>query len=285
MFTPDRKIYQPNSRKVTGIYRARTVQDMLFALRDAKEKRAAGHRRHSVSNGYTFCGTHDVDEYIDMLEKGWPAGVEGVEKLEGLSTDMAEKLIFTRNVAGQFPIVPAYLQGQPDCMLNAIPAPAESARGLTLVVDASFNGNVEHETVLDYARQVMQLVAWLSAEQIECAVYAVAAIAQRSARAIYCVPVREAGQTLAPERVASILHPSFLRRGYFALCEYEYHTLRLPGTSVCKGGYGRAVHATGAELRECIPEAYSVIVLPKPGRGDPMEAVQQSETFKLRREE
>jgi hypothetical protein len=235
-----------------------------------------------------FCGTASLEEYRDMLTNGWQHGVEGVEGLDGLASDASERLAFVRNVGGAFPIVPAHIAGMPNSMLSPTIQKADSVRGLTLVIDTCFNAGVNAETVLSYARTVMRMVAWLMAEQIDVAVYAVVPIMlgqSRSKRVMYVTPIREAGQVLQPERVAAILHPSWLRRAWFSMLEHDYHERGISDAAPCKGGYGSVTHANAEEMRAAIPEAYSVILLPKIGQHDPEQAIREAVNLKLKREE
>lgn len=282
---PDTPIVNSEGETLSTLrYRSlRDIEDALqWAVTDADPYREG---RSSTHGSQSFTGTGNADEYRIMLREGWQHGVQDVEALEGLSTDRAEKITFVRSVGGAFPLVPAFLQGAPNSMLMPTPAPADSVRGLTLVIDACFGAHTRSETVLDYARSVMKLVAWLQAEQIETSVYVVVPITFRARKFCYVTPIRETGDILQPERIAAILHPSWLRRAWFAMVEYEYHELKLVGTASCKSGYGGVTTATAEEMQACLPEAYSVIMLPKVGDGDPLKAVQQSITLKLRQED
>ncbi len=264
--------------------RFRTVANLQEALERSMTDSEKYRRLASITGGFSFTGTHDAAEYIRMLREGWPQGVQGVEGLDGLSTDAAERLTFVRNVGGAFPIVPAYLSGAPDSMLMPTPDKRDNVRGLTLVIDSSYHCGIDAKTCLAYAKSVMRLVAWLQAEQIETAIYLSIALMSNGHKLLYVIPVREAGEIMMPERIAALVHPSGFRRGFFAMLEREHYDYELVHTSICKHAYGYPTTATPDEMRTVIPEAYSVIMLPKVGSGDPLKAVQESETFKLRRE-
>ena len=278
---PDRKI---NSGRRVGkktTLRQRSLDDM----RDSLAWAIANKRDDSSTTGSEgFCATTSADEYLSMLRDGWQAGIEGVEELDGLSTDRAEKICFERSPGGAFPVVPAYLAGAPDAMLRPVPQQADSVRGLTLVIDSSFNCMVNASDCKTYAHSVMRLLAWLQAEQIETAVYSVIAIQDGGYRMLYTVPIREAGDIMQPERIAAVVHPSFLRRAWFAQVEREHHEYQLPGTGMCRGGYGYPQTASPEELKNALPDSYSVILLPKVGDGDPEKTVRETITLKLRQE-
>lgn len=264
------------------ILRHRTVSNLIDALDWAINEETT---RCSIEGSPRFCGTSGAKAYAKMLREGWPEGIKGVEGLEGLSIDAADKLTFVRSVAGAFPVIPALLAGAPDNMLMPHMLPADCTRGLTLIVDGSFNFSVTASTAKEYAESVMRLVSWLSAEHIETAIYmSVCVRSYDDGRVVYLTPIRQPGEVIMPERIAALVHPSFLRRAWFALLEYEHYQAKLPRTSHVKGGYGGVTAATADELRQLIPEAYSVILLPKVGSGDPMKAVQESSTLKLRHE-
>ena len=285
---PDRKLKRPdgNTRKKCTVYRQRTLDDITVAMRwaMASDKRDKLDSCAPERGGYSWRGTPDIETYAMMLHDGWPEGIENAEGLEGICTDDNESLTLVRDVAGAFPNVPAHIAGSPQAMWNMSPQVAERVRGLTLVVDGSYNCRVNPETVFEYAQSVMRLVAWLSAERIECSVYVMDCTKlQGGGKYLYTIPIHLAGDVLQPERVAAILHPSFLRRGWFALIEREHYEFSLPGSSSCTSNYGHSATATMQELQQVLPDAYSVVILPKVGQGDPMKAVQESETLKLRR--
>lgn len=284
IYLPDVAIRDPKTRRKTATLRRRTLDEMTKALDWSIAQRDDNGRSYSSTSHGEWSGTKTADEYRDMLRDGWRAGVEDVEGLDGLTTDRSERLDFVRNVGGVFPVVPAAIAGAPDAMLDVRPMPADNVRAVTLVIDASFNAGVRSETALDYARKVMQLVAWLQAEQIDVSVYTTVAVQMRGMRCIYLTQIRESGTVLQPERIAVAVHPSWLRRAWFAMCEREYHEFGLPGTEVCGGGYGQSRHASADELRQCLPDAQSVIALPKVGDGDPEATVREALNIKIRRE-
>ena len=286
---PDQRITDSKG-KTTCWARYRTIDNLASALKASIADEESGKRERKLSSAKLdsrddpWCGTETPEEYVTMLREGWAHGVTGVEGLEGLSTDEAEDMTFQHSVCGTYLDCGAYQNGDPECMLEFLPEPSDAVRGLTLVIDSCFAGSVRAGDILDYARSVMQLVAWLQAQHVETSIYAVVPILMGRKRLIYIIPIRETGDILMPERVAAILHPAFLRRGWFAMVEQEYYKHGMQECRVCQAGMGNVTHATADELRQVLPEAYSVIMLPKVGSGDPMRAVKESITLKLRRE-
>jgi hypothetical protein len=282
---PDVKLKSSMGKELARI-RHRSIADITHALDLAIAANAAGDtkrgRMSSCKKGSNFAGTESAEQYRDMLRDGWPEAMQGVSDLEGLSTDQRDKLRFTPNVAGAFANVPAFLHGSPLSMHCPAQQLDENAKGVTLILDGSFGASINSADCLKYAITVMGLVAWLEAEQIETSVYVSLALDLASQKYVYLVPVREQGSHLAPERIASILHPSFLRRGYFAMLESEHCDHKLPHTGQCRRGYGSATTATAEEMRLALPDAASVILLPKVGAGCPTRAVEEALSLKLK---
>jgi hypothetical protein len=299
---PDKKL-DVDGRRNKVIFRERSIENMRDAMRwsaeDVYNSDYNGNRRRgrsSFSGTPSFTGTESIGAYIDMLDNGWQAGVDGMAELEGMTSDAADQLAFVRAPGGAFPVVPAHLAGHPNSMLMPTVQPSDNVRGVSLVIDSCFGANVRSTTILEYAREVMKLVAWLTAEKLDVAVYAVVPIKLDNKRVVYTVPVRRSGDILQPERIASILHPSFLRRAWFAMIEYEYYECFkapdkngmekhiYPECQNCECGYGSVTSFNADELRQALPDAYSVVVLPKPGYGDPKKAVEEVLNVKLRRD-
>jgi len=276
VFRADIKL--PSKERRGGvIVRHRTVADYAYGM-------VEGERINPRSGlSQEFCATRNAAEYNDMLTNGWPDAVEGVEGLDGLTSDEAPRPGFVRDVGGSFPIVPAYLAGHPASMLACRALPSETVRGLTLVIDGCYNGGIDTDKVLNYARCCMRLVAWLQAEQIDTSIYVVnASRLAGPGTYLYVTPVHESGQIPQPERIAAILHPSFLRRAWHQMLNYEDSVLHLPGS--CSGA-GHPTSANAAELRDVLPEAFSIVMLPHVGTGNPDAAIKEAINLKLRRTE
>lgn len=285
--TPDLTVKAGEGNGKTYI-RRRSIFDMTNAMQWAIDERDArkNRPRSSVNGTESFCATRSIEEYVGMLRDGWLDGIDGMQtELAGMTSDAAEQLVFERSPGGAFPIVPAYLSNDPCAMLRPTFNTTDNTRGLTLVIDSCFTGCTATETILEYARTVMRLVCWLQAQRIDVSVYSILPIRMASKRIVYTIPIREAGDVMQPERIASVLHPSWLRRAWFAMVEYEYchdSGKSFPECKVCTQGYGSVTHANVDEIRAGLPDAYSVILLPKPGRGDPAKAVEEVTNLKIR---
>jgi hypothetical protein len=278
MITHDEKI-TANGR--TFVYRRRTLTDIVDAMRWSNED--SGRPLSSKSGRSSWTGTDSLDAYRDMLQYGWPEAMQDrPTDLDDLFTDAADQLAFLPDVAGAFPIVPAYLSGRPDCMLRPVPQPSDRLRSVTLILDGSFNASTEAETVRRHAFSVMALVAQLEAERVEVAVEIVVSTEVRGQAVVYSSPVRQMGEALQPERLAAMLHPSWLRRCWFAQVEYDHYVQKLAHTGQCRSGFGRAAGVDRSMIEAALPEAQCVIVLPKPGRGNPASAAREAINVRLK---
>lgn len=267
------------------IVRHRTIEDYERTLDLAiahKGKLPGAYGKASTENGREFAGTNP-GEYRNMLVRGWPEGIEGAEGLDGLVSDQLTRFQLQRNVAGSFANVPAHLAGHPAAMYEMRVEQSEK-RGLTLVVDLTFNCTVDADIVKQFARKVMRLVAWLQAQQIEIAVYGM--VLERMNGQDYCYPItiREHGQVLQPERIAALIHPSWLRRAWFSMLEYDAHQGCRAAQDATISGYGFPRYGNAELYRQILPEAYAVVMLPKPGDGDPEKTIMDAVNLKLRKE-
>lgn len=274
---PDYKIKDADRQPVT--VRWRTIAEYAGMLRDAVAR--DGYPNSSVTGSREFTGTRDASEYLHMLENGWPEAVQGVEGLDGLSVDAVERPMLCRSVAGCFPSVPDFIAGSPTSMYDIRRQPSEH-KSVYLVANVSASGSVESDVITEYARSVMRLLAGLQAQQLDAAVVVVVHARLNGKLYSYPVWIRELGQVLQPERIAAILHPSWLRRAYFAAVEYDAGKGCKDALDAVQGGYGSSVAIDGEVCRQLLPEAQSVIILPQPGRGDPTKVVQEALSIKLR---
>ncbi len=254
------------------VIRRRTIADYAHAV-------TTRHSPDRYDKDWTGCDTNE--EFRDLLIKGWPESVRGVEGLDGLTSDQTESLTFCPDVGGAFPNVPAFLSSDPMAMYAVRPQVQDRVRGLTLVIDGCYSAIVNMQDVMTYAHTVMRLMAWLSAERIEVGVYIVnCCLLSGPSLYLYVTEVHRQGDVIQPERVAACLHPSFLRRAWHNMLVYEDCMLGLPGA--CAGS-GQPRTATAVQLRHCLPDADSIVMLPRVGSGNPEKAIKEAINLKLRK--
>lgn len=262
-----------------------SVRDVTRCAQEALEKldtRTMG--TSSVRGTKDFTGTKDMGEFLDMLKNGWPEGIKNAKGLDGLASDHHERLQFVPDVAGAFPIVPAYLQGDPMSMRCPVQSPTENTRSLTLVIDQCVNAGVTSRSMLDYAQEIMRVVAWLSAERIECSVVSIVANQIKGNLYYWVTELKAKGDVLQPERLATCVHTSWFRRGWFSVMEHEYHEHEMPNMDRCRGGYGSATNITLSDLPLMLDEeSSSIVMLPKADNSDASDAINRAINLKLKR--
>ena len=269
---------RPDVQLEKWVVRWRSIADIEMCMRWAN-----GRGGGSDTKDKSFTATKSLDEYSDMLKEGWSTGVKGMQGLADMATSATDKLQFKRNLGGAFPLVPAHLANDPASMLEPRIETHENARSVALVVHNSYSGGTATESVMEYARKVMPLVYWLELEGIQTEVFSsIPTYMDDGVLAIYLTQIRKLGQVMAPERIAAVLHPSYLRRAYFALLEYEYSELSLPGTGCSRYGYGTPSKLPIALWPKVMQDVESVILLPPPGTTDPKLAVEKALNLKIR---
>lgn len=271
--------------KSGAILRRRTISEIEFTSREAlekRDKRTTG--RSSTKLDESFSGTPDMQTFLDMLGKGWSEGLANAKGLDGISSDHHERLNFNARPAGVFPIVPNYLAGNPNAMLRPEIQDADEVRSLTLVVDNCYNYNIRSSAVLEYAQELMAVVAWLIAERIEVSIVALISERINGKTFYWSIPIRDKGTVLQPERIATCVHTSFFRRGWFSMLEHEYHEKKLTGADACRCGYGRSISPELSDLPEILGEdTASIVMLPKASNdGRAKDAIKNAITLKLR---
>jgi hypothetical protein len=286
IFRPERDLKDKRGNNWT--VRFRSIEQYAMTLDRSIEDHSEKNYHASKADremGKNWFGTSSIEEYRDMLRDGWPTGVKDTEGLDGLCTDLIDRFSLVPSVAGAFANVPAFLAGHPQSMYQLRTSQSEK-RGVSLVIDSCFSGGLRGETILNYAKSIMRLIAWLQTQQIETSVYVTVPIVFQSKRFIYLTPVREAGQILQPERIAACLHPSWLRRAWFSMVEYEAQVdnCQYSKSGVKSRSYGSVIYNDAEILRQVLPEAFAVILLPKPGEGNPENAVKETLNLKLRRD-
>jgi len=237
-------------------------------------------QQNSASKGGCWTGTESIEEYAGMLKDGWAHGVEGMEGLDGLTADDSLSWKLQRDVAGFYPDVPSYLAGHPANMYTLKKKRSSKIKSITLVLDMCFHAGINQQACIDQARELMKLVNWFATNRYDINVYATIAAVMHSNRHLYVTPVRTQGEKFNPERIAAALHTSFLRRGWFAAVECDAYEGGGHGGKVASE-YGQVETPTLEELRQVLPDASSVVVMPKPGMGDPKAAIERTLNLKI----
>jgi hypothetical protein len=186
-------------------------------------------------------------EAIEMARyRGWP---EGRELLSDLLTNITQKSenfeIWAFDVAGMFPVVPAFLSGDPACM---IVDPGTDLRTQFPIIRIDYNHevswNITPQDMMIRGAAVLSLANNLEAHgfQTELRIIAnsQAYIGRKPAIFRYSIIYKKPGQFLDIDRAAfALAHPACMRRLGFALL--EQHAELEAGF---KDSYGSPLHSS-----------------------------------------
>lgn len=223
-----------------------------------------------------FSGTPDLPAAIDVLKYGWKeVSSRIVREVETLTRDLVANNTQTigMDVAGIMPCVPAVLSGDPECWYS-MQESEELERRVNLHVELSYPYDTSTEQVTSFA-----IALAVTMKKLQLAGYSVGVMATdcgQAGRYTFIIPVEvfAPGEPFNVDKLASLYHPSFLRRIGFACREKFEDIVEYRGTakqrqakikqvhSVTRGGYGPIWAANSKDLRHCFDHDGPVISFP-----------------------
>lgn len=206
-------------------YVVQSHASVLDALAHAERRKAwPGHMCSSLRTDRPFFhGTPDWPSALQLARYGWP---EGRALLRKASAAMPKAAIRDRvlqwDVAGAYPDVARAVAGSPDCMMDDSPVDHRPTQAVRVVV------SIATPWTTDLVEFVNRGAAILSAvEAAEAAGLRVEVVAEETVTSLRdgfsaSVLLKQAGQPADRDTLAFFLiHPSALRRVFFALLETE----------------------------------------------------------------
>lgn len=181
----------------------------------------------SIDGSYEFTQTYDFEEAYDLLKQGWEEGTKRLkDKLETKVKSVSTKQKTIYDVAGFQCSVPRYLQGIPTNMINKKTV-SQKNKVITINKNISYGAFVSADKITEECAKVLELINNL--ESNGCRVNLNIIVGTTAAQGNYKyadyvkICVKQASQRLNLKQVAfPIMHPSMLRRIFFALMErYE----------------------------------------------------------------
>lgn len=181
----------------------------------------------SIDGSYEFTQTHDFEEAYDLLKQGWEEGTKRLkDKLETKVKSVLTKQKTIYDVSGFQCSVPRYLQGMPTNMINK-KIVSQKNKVITINKNISYSCIVRADEITNECAKVLELVNNL--ESNGCRVNLNIIIGTKVSSEYHTdadyvkICVKQASQRLNLKQVAfPIMHPSMLRRIFFALMErYE----------------------------------------------------------------
>lgn len=230
---------------MTTIYEYKSISDVIDFIENTEPWESFRMRRGgygSIDGSYSFTQTHNFDEAFMLLKSGWEEGTKKLKnKLETKVKSVSTKQKTVYDVAGFQCSVPRYLQGIPTNMINKKTI-SQKNKVITINKNVSYSCGVKAEQITNECAKVLELVNNL--ENNGCRVNLNIIIGTTVAREHHSygdyvkICIKQSSQKLNLKQIAfPIMHPSMLRRIFFALMErFE------EGDNFAAVGYGKPVN-------------------------------------------
>ena len=210
----------------------------------------------SVTGDKHWTKTESFDEAVQLFKNGWSdMATKLVQRLKVIEakTEPTMKPRSKLDVCGYQAIVPLYIQGVPNNMMNKKMVPVKQ-KVITLNKSLDYNGGTSSDKIIEESIKAMQIIKKLEAQGFRCnlniALGTSAGWGADARQFIIKVRVKSANEKLNVSKLAfPLVHPSMLRRLFFRFIEVYPHV-----TKNFVGGYGAP--ATSNELRNVFTGEY-----------------------------
>lgn len=206
----------------------------------------------SVTGSENFTKTKDFNEAVELFKNGWSdMATKLVQKLKVVEnkTEPTMKPKNTLSVCGYQAIVPMYLNGQPNNMLNKKMVPVKQ-KVVTINKSIDYNAGVKADAIVDESIKAMQIVKKLEAQGYRCNLNIVLGSTEWDKKFYIKVRIKSANEKMNVSKLAfPLVHPSMLRRLFFRFIEVYPNV-----TKSFVSGYG--MPATSSELRNAFKGEY-----------------------------
>jgi len=213
-------------------------------------------KHSSVDGNEYFTKTKNFDEAVQLFKNGWSdmAGklVQKLKVIESKTQPMM-KPRSKLDVCGYQAVVPLYLQGVPNNMINKKMVPVKQ-KVITLNKSIDYHGGVGADAIIEESIKAMQIIKKLEAQGFRCNLNLVlgstAGYGHSKKQFVMKVRIKSANEKLNISKLAfPLVHPSMLRRLFFRFIEVYPNV-----TKDFIHGYG--MPATSNELRDTFKGEY-----------------------------
>lgn len=208
----------------------------------------------SVEGTEHFTKTKDFSEAVELFKNGWSDMSEKLVQRLKVIESKTEPMMKPRNstgVCGYQAIVPMYLNGQPNNMLNKKMVPVKQ-KVITLNKSIDYHGGVKADTIIEESIKAMQIVKKLEAQGYRCNLNLVlgSTAGYPEKQFVLKIRIKSANEKMNVSKLAfPLVHPSMLRRLFFRFMEVYPNV-----TKSFVGGYGHP--ASSSELRKVFKDEY-----------------------------
>jgi hypothetical protein len=206
-------------------YRVQAHASVLDAMKHAEQRKAWP--RHICSSLRTdnpgFHGTPDWSTAARLATSGWPEGRSMLRKAVAVMPKAAHRdRVIQWDLAGAFPDAARASAGAPDCMMDDHPTDMKPTQSVRVIVSMATPWTTGLDEFVNRGAAILS-----AAESAEAAGYRVEVVAEETAINLndgvsLSILLKAAGQPADRDSLAFFLiHPSSLRRIFFALLETE----------------------------------------------------------------
>lgn len=213
-------------------------------------------KHSSVSNDEWFTKTKSFEEAVELFKNGWSdMATKLVQKLKVIEskTEPAMKPRSQLDVCGYQAVVPLYLQGVPNSMINKKMVPIKQ-KVITINKSIDYSGGTSADKIIDESIKAMQIIKKLEAQGYRCNLNIVlgstAGWGKNEKQFLIKVRIKSANEKMNISKLAfPLVHPSMLRRLFFRFIEVYPNV-----TKYFISGYGHP--AESYELRNTFKGEY-----------------------------
>jgi hypothetical protein len=203
-------------------------------------KAFTGKECSSHSTKYTeFYGTKDFQEAVELLKNGWTEMSEKLTKELKSNIKVADdvkRYINELSVCGYQAIVPLYLQGVPNNMVNK-KVVAVKQKVITINKNICYWANINQETIINESVKALQIIRKIEAQGMRCNLNIIWGAYSNNKEFYVKVRIKNANEKLNISKLSfPLVHPSMLRRLMFRF-EEVYPNI----TSSFAIGYGHVI--------------------------------------------
>lgn len=180
-----------------------------------------------------WSGTETYEEAVELFKHGWSAGAQDLtKKLKLAETDKQVQMVCKNvlSMCGYQAVVPLYLNGVPNCMVNKKPVPVKN-KVITINKVICASAAVSSKTLMDESVKCFQIIKKIEASGIRVNLN----LMMGTGHACIKVRLKSAGEKLNISKLAfPLVHTAMFRRLYFRFIEV-YPTI----PKSFSWGYGR----------------------------------------------
>lgn len=204
---------------------------------DSKEKRYSNRYEQECTNSsYAWYGSKDLDDAIDTCEKGWTEKAKRLTtKIKAYSTtsDFTKYQKRFIDQAGFQPIVPLYLAGMPNNMMNS-KFEQKKQKVITITKSVGYRGEVSIRQIEEESLKTLSIVKMLESKGYRVNLNVCNTWIASHNTITLKINIKKANEKLNISKVAfPLTHPSMMRRLIFRFREViPEHDLSDAGSSM-----------------------------------------------------